>query len=265
MENLAGILAFVRSVELGSQTAAAQDLGLSRMAVSRQIQSLEQRLGVQLLQRTTRRQVLTEAGGVYFNEVRPALEKLREAGQMASEARGGLHGLIRINAPVSFATRSLAPVLARFCALYPEIRLEVDLDDRHVDLIGGGYDLILRIGQTRDSSLISRRLATFCSRICASPAYLERRGTPKTIADLAAHDCLRYANGLQARGWELANEEGEIILAPVGGSLMSNNGDFLFSAALAGQGIIRRGFWSSCFRGMCAGDTICRRFFPRRS
>ncbi len=238
MERLNGLTAFIRTVELGSQAAAAEDLGLSRMAVSRHIQGLERRLGVRLLQRTTRSQTLTEAGTAFFERARLALEQLQEAADHAAEFRTALHGTLKISAPVSFSTRSLAPVLARFSAEYPELQVELMLNDRQVDLIEEGFDLALRIGEVTDGSLALRRLARFPVILCASPDYLARHGTPATPEDLRQHNCLRYLLSGQKHGWTLPDTDGQRRLIPVRGNLATNNGDALLAAALAGQGII---------------------------
>lgn len=238
MTDIIGITTFIRTVELGSQAGAAEELGMTRVAVGRRIRSLEQSLGVQLLQRTTRRQTLTEAGSIFYEQARPALLKLREAGEMVSELRSGMQGTIRINAPISFATRSLGPILTQFSALHPRVLLELVLDDREVDLIGGGFDLVLRIGNMRDSSLISRRLALFPTRICASPAYVDKYGIPEGPEALRRHNCLRYTYSKQTRGWDILDESGKPLTVPVTGNMTANNGDILLSAALCGQGII---------------------------
>ncbi|MBR0669212.1 LysR family transcriptional regulator [Roseomonas hellenica] len=238
VEQLAGLTAFIRTVELGSQAAAAAALGLSRMAVGRQIQGLEHRLGVRLLQRTTRRQVLTEAGTAFFEQARAALQHLQEAAEQATAFRTSLRGSLRMSAPVSFSVRCLAPLLARFSALHPELQVELVLNDRRVDLIEEGFDLALRIGPLADSSLVSRRLTRFPVIPCAAPAYLARHGTPGEPADLLAHNCLRYAHAGRVQRWLLPDTDGQHQEVPVRGNLVSNNGDALLAAALAGQGII---------------------------
>jgi len=238
MERLAGLSAFIRTVELGSQAAAAKALGLSRVAIGRQIQGLEQRLGVRLLQRTTRRQTLTEAGTAFFDRARVALDQLQEAADQAAEYRTSLRGSLKINAPVSFTAHSLAPVLARFSAQYPELAIELTLNDRQVDLIGEGYDLALRIGEVTDASLASRRLAAFPILACAAPAYLARHGTPEQPSDLLGHNCLRYLFSSQDDGWLLVAADGSRQMVTVRGNLAASNGDALMAAAIAGQGII---------------------------
>ncbi|MBE9603948.1 LysR family transcriptional regulator [Acetobacteraceae bacterium H6797] len=238
MDRLSGLAAFIRTVELGSQAAAAKALGLSRVAIGRQIQGLEQQLGVRLLQRTTRSQTLTEAGTAFFERARPALDQLQEAAEQAAEFRTSLRGSLRINAPISFAAHSLAPVLAGFSARYPELEIELTLNDRAVDLIGEGYDLALRVGEVKDINLASRKLAQFPVIPCAAPSYLARHGTPLEPADLLAHNCLRYLLSSQSQGWLLVAADGTRHTIPVRGNMAANNGDTLMAAALAGQGII---------------------------
>lgn len=238
MEHLAGTTAFIRTVELGSQAAAAAALGLSRMAVGRQIQGLEQRLGVRLLQRTTRRQVLTEAGTAFFEQARQAMQLLQQAAEEASEFQSSLRGTLRISAPLSFSLRSFCPVLARFSEAYPALQVDLMLSDRQVDLVEDGFDLALRIGQFTDSSLASRRLARFAVLACAAPAYLARHGAPRLPEDLLAHNCLRYSRSAQMKGWQLPRPDGTTAVVPVRGNFDCNNGDALLGAAIAGQGII---------------------------
>ncbi len=238
MDRLAGLTAFLRTVELGSQAAAADALGLSRMAVGRQIQGLEQRLGVRLLQRTTRRQTLTEAGAAFYEQARQAVQQLQQAADQASEMQTSLRGKLRISAPVSFSLRNFSSKLSAFSARHPELLVDLVLSDRQVDLLEDGFDLALRIGSLPDSSLMSRRLARFPIIPCASPAYLERHGAPREPEDLLAHNCLRYSRSGQMRGWTLGAADGTSRVIPVRGTLDCNNGDALLAAALAGQGII---------------------------
>ncbi|EIG59145.1 DNA-binding transcriptional LysR family regulator [Bradyrhizobium sp. JR1.5] len=238
MDRLTELEAFIRTVDLGSQAAAAAALGLSRMAVGRQIQALERRLGVRLLQRTTRRQALTEAGAAFYELTREPLRQLHDASDRASESRTSLHGRLRLSAPVSFGVRYLPSVLSRFSEQHPGVEIDLVLNDRIVDLVEEGFDLTLRIGRLADSSLMSRRLALCRRAICASPAYLARHGIPKHPADLLAHNCLRYTQAGQSQSWAMTAPDGTKEVVTVGGNLAANNGTALMMAALAGEGII---------------------------
>lgn len=238
MERLAGLHAFIRTVELGSQAAAAEAMGLSRMAIGRQIQGLEHRLGVRLLQRTTRRQTLTEAGATFFEQARLAVQQLQQAADQATEMQTSLRGRIRVSAPVSFTVRDFAAKLSRFSALHPGLAVDLVVSDRQVDLLEEGFDLALRIGNLPDSSLMSRQLARFPVIPCAAPAYLARHGTPRLAQDLLAHNCLRYSRSSQMQGWILGTADGGWQRVPVTGNLDCDNGDALMAAALAGQGVI---------------------------
>jgi DNA-binding transcriptional LysR family regulator len=237
MDRLTSLAAFVRTVELGSQAAAAAELGLSRTMLGRHLQALEQHLGVRLLHRTTRKQSLTEAGMAFFERCSAALQELEAAEQSVSSLQAEPSGVLRLNAPMSFGAHHLASAIAAFTARHPKVRVELTLNDRVVDLVEEGYDLAVRIGRLAPSSLIARRLARCRVALCASPRYLERHGTPEHPADLARHDCLLYSYAAERDQWTFRNgaEEATVRIA---GSFVANNGDALVAAAVAGQGIV---------------------------
>lgn len=237
MDKLAALTAFVRVVERGSFTAAAEDLRLSRAMTSKHVQDLEAHLGVRLLSRTTRRVSLTEEGRLYHARCAEVLAALAEADQSVTARQAEPQGLLRLNGPVSFGTHYLAPAIADFTAAHPRVAVDMVLVDRVVDLVDEGYDLAVRIGALASSSLIARRLAPCRLVVCAAPDYLARQGAPTRPADLAGHNCLDYSYGGLSGVWRFSGPAGEEAV-PIAGNLIINNGDALRAAALRGQGIV---------------------------
>jgi len=199
---------FVRVVEAGSFTKAAEALGVTTSSVSRALQRLEDDLGVRLLQRTTRRLSLTAVGRAYFDQVRGALALLQEAGNAASEMGEEPRGAVRVTVPPSLAS-GLIPMLARFQRQYPKIRVELSVAQRLVDLVEESFDLAIRVGQLRDSSLVARRVGTLCSGLFASREYVRRRGRPQKLTDLAKHDCVLFRSRGGTATWRLRDGERE--------------------------------------------------------
>ncbi|WP_448205482.1 LysR family transcriptional regulator [Azospirillum sp. sgz302134] len=236
MDRLDDMLAFIKVVDTKSFTAAAERLNLSKSVVSRRIAELENRLGARLLNRTTRKLSLTEVGQAYYERCTRIIADLEEAEQAVADLHSAPRGRLRVNAPVSFGYKHLAPAVAEFLERHPSIEIEMDLNDRYVDLIDEGYDLAVRIGRLRDSSLIAKRLAPARAVVCASPSYLETHGTPSVPEDLASHNCLIYTNVPTAEQWQF-RVDGEVRSVRVSGSLRANNGDLLCAAAVAGVGI----------------------------
>ncbi|HYD64068.1 LysR family transcriptional regulator [Azospirillum sp.] len=237
MDRLDDMLAFIKVVDTRSFTAAADRLNLSKSVVSRRISELENRLGARLLNRTTRKLSLTEVGQAFYERCTRILADLEEAERAVTDLHAAPRGRLKVNAPLSFGLLHLAPAIAAFMERYPDIEIDIDLNDRYVDLIDEGYDVAVRIGRLRDSSLIARRLAPNRRVVCASPAYLERHGTPQVPEDLANHHCLLYTNVPLAEQWQF-RVNGETRTVRVSGTLFANNGDILLSAAVAGRGII---------------------------
>ena len=233
-----------KSLEVFSATAerlnfaeAARELKLTRAMVSKHIADLEARLGVRLFQRTTRRVSLTEAGRALAARAGTLVENLNETEDAVRELHTFLRGKLRVNAPVTFGTLHLAPLIARFLADHPGVEIDLTLSDRAVDLIDEGYDLVIRIGVPQDSSLIMRRLAPARLVIVGSPDYLRRHGVPKRPADLKKHNCLGYAYWSLRDEWPLT-ANGHTERVRVKGTLTANNGDLLRAAALEGLGLI---------------------------
>jgi DNA-binding transcriptional LysR family regulator len=230
--------AFVRVASLGSFSAAARALNLSQTMVTKHVVALEDRLGVKLLNRSTRKLVLTEAGRSYLASCERILAEIEEADASASLDRVEPRGTLRLNGPLTFGFRQIVPALAAFSRFYPAVDVDLGLADRYVDLIEEGWDLAIRIGRLKDSSLVARRLAPCRTAVCAAPSYLEAHGIPRTLDDLKNHNCLGYTlpSAIGANRW-VFGPEGDIVV-PVKGNLRANNGDALLAAALAGQGLI---------------------------
>lgn len=227
---------FVRVVETGGISAAAARLGIAKSAVSRRLQELESRLGAQLLLRTTRRISLTEAGREFYQHSQRILEELEEAELSLQSGQQALSGRLRVNAPLSLGVRHLVPVIKLLQAQHPQLVFDIDLDDREIDLIREGVDVLLRVGRLEDSSLVARRLCPIRFLYCASPDYLARRGEPKRAADLRSHDGIGYNLVPQSQQWWFDTEEGRIQHRPHL-HLSTNNGDMILRAAEAGLGI----------------------------
>ena len=238
MDRLAAMTAFARVAETRSFSDAARRLGTSKSVVSRQIMALEADLGARLFHRTTRSMTLTEAGEGYYERVSRILTDVDEANLSVTRLQAAPRGRLRINAPMSFGVRHLAPSLPDFLALHPEVEIDMTMNDRFVDLVDEGYDMAVRIGRLTDSTLVARKLAPLRRTICGSPAYLAARGIPQTPADLATHECLSYSNMTQSDEWSFVDANGKPLSVEVKGRLRTNNGDALRIAALRGLGLV---------------------------
>ena len=238
LDRVTGMQVFVRVAAQGSFSAAARALSLSQTMVTKHVAALEERLGVKLLHRSTRRLTLTEAGRHYLASCERILADIEEAETSARADQLEARGTLRLNVPLSFGFREIAPALAEFACLNPAVSVDLGLSDRYVDLIDEGWDLAVRIGILQDSSLVARYLAPCRVVLSAAPAYLAARGRPQLLADLAAHNCLGYTlpNPASADRWQFGrNSE---IAVKIAGNLRAGNGDALVAAALAGQGLI---------------------------
>lgn len=236
MDRIDAMRAFVTVVSEGSFTRAADRLELSPQLVSKYVSQLEHHLGTRLLNRTTRKIHLTEAGARYHQRAQQVLNDIDDMENQLGDLQGEARGRLRISAPVSFAIRHMAPLLAEFQAAHPAVGVDLQLNDRKVDIVEEGFDIALRIGHLKSSSLIARRIAPVRLVMCAAPAYLARHGTPRQPEDLRDHRYLRYSY--------MDPEAGQPVfrwLQSEGGSrdsdLVSNNGDVLVEAAIAGAGI----------------------------
>ncbi|MFO1088529.1 MAG: LysR substrate-binding domain-containing protein [Hyphomicrobiales bacterium] len=255
LDRITGLQVFSRVAALGSLSAAARALGMSQTMATKHIAALEARLGTKLLHRTTRRLNLTEAGRDYLDSVDRILADLAEADGRASVAAAEVGGLLRLNVPVSFGLHEVAPLLPDLIARHPALEVDLGLNDRHVDLIEEGWDLVVRIGSMRDSTMVAKKLAPCSTVVCASPAYIERHGRPRTVADLRHHNCLGYTLSRSggANRWPFGREG--TISVPVKGSIVASNGEALTVAALAGHGIIYHPVFL-VYRDLAAGRLV---------
>ena len=238
MDKFEDIQAFIAVVDAGSFTAAADRLGSAKSAVSRRISALEARLGVQLLHRTTRVLNLTETGKSFYEHGTRILADLEEAEAAVQQEHGELRGTLRLALPLSFGVRHMCGPIATFSKQHPKVRFDLDLNDRRVDLIEDNFDVALRIGRLKDSSLIARRLFDVHAVVCASPHYLSVHGVPETPADLADHRCLVYSNLIDPDKWVYEDSEGQQGVVKVQSTLSASSGDFLANAAAHGMGLV---------------------------
>lgn len=234
--DLQDVTAFLAVVDTGSFTAAAQRLGLAKSNVSRRVARLEQQLGARLLERTTRRQRLTEVGETYHAHVSRAVEQLAEASRSVSEIQGEPRGRLRITAPADW-NETMGRLVAEFSARFPHIQLEVDLTQRRVDLVAEGFDLAIRAGRLEDSSLIARTVGEGATHLYASPAYLERRGEPRSVTELAEHAFVLFRGRHGEARLELDGPQGKRDQVTVSGVISALDFGFVRHALLHGAGI----------------------------
>lgn len=231
------IFAFVTVVEQMSFTKAADKLEMAKSSLSRRVSELEQRLGVQLLQRTTRKLSLTELGQQFYQRSLQILSELEEVEETISDEQAELKGRIRIAAPISFSNRHLSSVVCEFNAKYPNIELHIDLNDRQIDLVDEGFDLAVRAGDLQDSNLLVRKLGVVRLATCASPQYLRRYGIPEHPSQLPDHLGLNYSNVPSNLAWRYL-VDGKLQSYIPKNNLSANNGDFLARAAVNGLGLV---------------------------
>lgn len=233
MDRIDAMRAFVTVNAEGSFTRAAERLDTSPQLVSKYVSKLEDHLGVRLLNRTTRKVHLTEAGERYLQRAKQVLDDIDDMENQLGDLQSGARGLLRVSAPASFATGHLGRLLYDFQRAHPGVVVDLQLNDRKVDIVEEGFDVALRIGRLKSSSLVARRIAPIRLVICAAPEYLEEHGTPRRPEDLTEHRYLRYSLAESLGGSAL-----EALLRSHGASLVSNNGDVLVQAAAAGAGIV---------------------------
>lgn len=257
LDRLTSMAVFVRAADLGSFTAAAAEFGLSTQMVSKHIMALEQQLGSRLLHRTTRKQSLTEIGYLYHERCQTILAEVEAAGALTEQAQATPRGRLRINAPVTFGSQSLVPLITRYLRQYPEVEIDLTLSDRLVDPIEEGYEAVIRLGPINDSTtLVARPLAPYRLIACASPAYLAEHGKPETPAYLLEHECLGFAYwfGTLGRNWRFSRDSC-IYDAPVNGRLQINDWKGLLHAALEGFGITL-GYEAALTEALSAGRLV---------
>lgn len=237
MDRLLSMTVFAKAVETGSFSAAAEIFRMSPQLVGKHVRTLEQHLGVQLLNRTTRRQNLTEIGAIYYERVKIILAEVDSADGLAADSRATPSGRLRINAPVTFGIHALMPRLVDYMAAYPQVQVEVALANRYVDAIEEGADVVFRIGVLEDSSRIARRLAPYRLILCAAPSYLAAQAEILTPADLSSHACLCVPFTELRTHWTFEGPDGLVTVA-VAGRLVVDNGEALLVAARAGTGLL---------------------------
>jgi len=245
MESPGEMKAFVRTVELGGFSAAARDLSLTPSALSKIATRLEDRLGVRLMNRTTRKLALTAEGESYFASAKRILLEIDEAEAEVTRFSTQPKGLLKVNVGVAFGLHQLAPAMAKFIARYPDIELDITVTDRLIDLVEEGADVAIRNGVLRDSSLVAKKICDLHRVICASPAYLKKYGTPKKPSDLRRHNCISISSAPQLKRWPFDIKDsrtggGENIeYIDVKGNITANNAETMLQLAAAGVGIIR--------------------------
>lgn len=237
MDRLTSLDVFVAAVEEGSFAAAARRFGISPAMAGKHVSEIEARLGARLLQRTTRRLSLTEAGLAYFERSKQILEAFDEANKEASDAQGTARGTLRIAAPVTFGERHLGQVIARYADDHPRVNVDVVLGDHYVDLLDAGIDVAIRIGRLKDPSLVTRRIAPCRTVVCASPEYLNKHGTPRKPDELLQAPRLAFSEAVSAGDWTLFDAKSRAYVIDGPSRISANNMQLLLSAALAGAGI----------------------------
>lgn len=236
MDKFAALRAFVTVVERGAFARAAKDMGQAASSLTRQVDALENQLGTTLLNRSTRKLSLTDAGEIYYRQALRILEDLAEADRSVGDHAGPLRGVLRVSLPVAFAQLRIAPLIPGFLKLHPAVELEISLSDAPVDLVEDRMDLAIRIGPVDAPSVIVRKLADNTRRLCAGSRYLTSAGFPASPGDLVDHACLGFLHGANDRTWHFARGDERKVVA-VAGPLRANNSLLLREAAIAGVGI----------------------------
>jgi len=239
MDSLTDIAVFVQVVESGSFTAAAERLSLSKAVVSKYVTRLENNLGARLLNRTTRRLSLTEVGRVFYERSRRGLQDIEEARAEVSQLLGEPRGTLRLNTPMSFGIMHIAPAIPDFLEQYPDISIDLNLDDRKVDVVEEGFDVSIRVSELPDSTLVARRIAPCRHAVVASTSYLAKHGKPKTPADLTRHNIVSYRYQESALQWHFRAPDGKPVSVSLSGTTQMNNSLAIREAVLGGLGITR--------------------------
>jgi DNA-binding transcriptional LysR family regulator len=231
------MLVFVKAVELGSISAAANELDLSSQLAGKHVRALEQGLGIKLLNRTTRRQSLTDGGRVFYERAKNVLAEMEAAEALIAETRSVPQGRLRISAPITFGSRSLAPAVADYMKQHPQVSVDLSLTNRTVDLVDEGFDVVFRTGELPDSGLLARRLAPLRLVLCAAPDYLRSTKKLRKPEDLADHECLVFSHTSLRTTWTFEGPRGRVSV-PITGRFSTDSGEALRAAAIAGAGIL---------------------------
>jgi DNA-binding transcriptional LysR family regulator len=248
MDRLTSLTAFVRVVDSGGFSAAGRKLNMSTTMVSNHVQALEARLGARLLQRTTRKVNLTEVGKAYYDRATQILADLEQADDIAGASQSTPRGTLRVYT-ATHIVQFVAPVIAEFLSSYNEVKVDLTIGEKNIDLIDEGYDLAIRLTPPPDSSLIVRNLATWRHVLCCSPAYLEKHETPRQLSELENHNCIRHVLYPFQDGWHFVDRKGVPAAVRISGNLISNSGETLRRAALQGVGV-----WLAA--GFLVGDDL---------
>jgi LysR family transcriptional activator of dmlA len=247
MTELSDMKLFVQAITAGSLSAAGRELGFSPAVGSKRLARLEAHLGTRLVQRTSRRLSLTEEGAIYFERCQAILTDVEEAEAALAQGRSEARGLLRVSSTVALGRRWIGPTLARYAVEHPQVAVHLSLSDAVVDLVEGGFDCAVRIGGADDSRLIARQLAENRRVVCAAPSYLQRRGEPRSPAELTLHDCIvmsRNASPNADWGFQpVRPSAGRTVSVRVRGRLVTDNGEQAHDWALAGLGLVRRSVW----------------------
>jgi len=238
METIAGLRTFARVVEAGSFSEAGRQLGVAPSSVSRQINELEDSLGALLFQRTTRKLSLTEAGELYYERATSIVTEIDEAKLAVSQLDGTPTGILRLNVPGSLSRRYIVPILIAFQEKFPGVEVVLLASDQIMDMIEHRIDLTIRLGSLNDSSLVARKIASGRRVVCASTAYLEKAGNPKSPDELTKHNCLTFRSNPGSNTWKFKDAKGSLHEVSVTGNLYANDGESLVAAAVMGHGII---------------------------
>lgn len=238
MDRFTGLSVFVAAVEMGSLAAAARSLGMTPAMAGKHVAAIEATLGARLLYRTTRKLHLTDAGRDYYRRSRHILDSVDEADRAVSQLQQEPRGTLRIAAPTTFGALHLGRPVAEFMRRYPDVRVEMSLEDRFVDLVAGGFDLAIRIGSLPDSSLVARRFAESRMMACAAPAYLAEKGRPSAPSDLRDRDRLAFSRASSAGDWSFTDDAGRTHKVDGPARFLADNMEMLLAAALAGGGVV---------------------------
>jgi DNA-binding transcriptional LysR family regulator len=245
---------FIRIVDAGGISRAADQLGLAKSAVSRRLVDMETRLGVRLLNRTTRTSGLTEIGQNYYERAMTIVDDVVELNALTADANTALEGTINLAAPLSFGLIHLSPAIDSFLIEHPELKININFSDRQVDLIEEGLDLAFRIADLKDSSLVARKISPIKRVLCTSPEYLKKQGIPVTPDDLKNHHLLYY-NLTESNTWKFTDKKGKKYTVSVKPKITANNGDFLKNMAMAGHGIVSTPTFI-VWKAIAAGDLV---------
>jgi DNA-binding transcriptional LysR family regulator len=243
MDTLTSMELFVSAVESGNFSATARSMNLTPSAVSKQISRLEDRLGARLFNRTTRQLAPTEEGRAYYERCQRILADIAEAESAVTELNADPRGVLRLNMPVVFGRRHIVPIIGEFLENYPNVTMEISMSDQFVDPIAEGADMLIRVGELKDSSLIARKLAEARRVVAATPGYWKKHGEPEKPEELRSHNCLAYSYLSSGNTWRMTDAAGKEHVVQATGNLASNNGEALLEAALQGLGVVNLPTW----------------------